>query len=141
MERSGASMAFGQIEDDLSCWSQEPCGLLDKMFVKNLQFTFEKEGDNSINYLDLSICRESTKFEYKTYRKPSTTSTTMHFYIMSSNMTQNSCFQLPLLHSKTYSLPDKKNEERTTIHQIAIENNYHNINTTEQVQQQTHNIK
>jgi hypothetical protein len=45
---------------------------------KTLKFTIEKEQDNKINFLDITIHREGTKVSYSIYRKQTATSTTIH---------------------------------------------------------------
>lgn len=44
----------------------------------NLQFTLEEEKDDSINFLDLTITKHNNKLQFKIYRKPTTTSMTIH---------------------------------------------------------------
>jgi hypothetical protein len=41
----------------------------------SIKFTIEKEQQNSINFLDLSIHRKRTKLEFGIYRKPTQTDT------------------------------------------------------------------
>ena len=47
-------------------------------FHRNLKFTMEQEADNSINFLDLTISKINNKLAFKIYRKPTTTSQTIH---------------------------------------------------------------
>ena len=46
---------------------------------KHLQFKLSTEGNNLINYLDLSIYRNNSNVELGIYRKPTSTDTTIHF--------------------------------------------------------------
>lgn len=45
---------------------------------KNIQFTCETEIYHRINYLDLSIIKKGSKFQYKINRKTTTTDITIH---------------------------------------------------------------
>ena len=40
---------------------------------KSIQFTMEKETQNSLNFLDISICHDLGKFGFNVYRKPTFT--------------------------------------------------------------------
>lgn len=44
-----------------------------------LKFTLEIEQDNRINFLDLTLEKNNNKFDYKIYRKPTTSDQTIHF--------------------------------------------------------------
>ena len=46
---------------------------------RHLQFKLSMEGNNLINYLDLSIYRINSNVELDIYRKPTSTDTTVHF--------------------------------------------------------------
>ena len=46
--------------------------------LNNIQFTIEHEEDNKINFLDLTIIKKGNKFQYKIYRKPTTTDLTIN---------------------------------------------------------------
>jgi hypothetical protein len=43
------------------------------LFNKNIQFTFEKQINNKLNFFDLTISIINKKLEYSIYRKPKQT--------------------------------------------------------------------
>jgi hypothetical protein len=57
-------------------------GVLDSFnsIMPMMMFTMERERDNIINFLDITIKKESDKFVYSIYRKHTTTDTITHYY-------------------------------------------------------------
>jgi hypothetical protein len=90
-----------------------------------INFTTEKETQNKINYLDLTITKQDNKLIFAIYRKPTTTDSIIH---------NNSCH--PIEHKKsainylinrmnTYPLTHtSKGQEQTIIEEILKKNEY-----------------
>ncbi|KAK5644828.1 hypothetical protein RI129_006128 [Pyrocoelia pectoralis] len=91
----------------------------------NIAFTLEKEVNNTLNFLDLTITRLHQSLEIAVYRKPTTTDHVIpfnSFHAISHKLAAfrfyfNRLFQLPLQ-------PQKFNEELAIIYQLAYNNGY-----------------
>jgi hypothetical protein len=92
---------------------------------KNLKFTLEEENNKSLNFLDLTISRTADKLQFKIYRKPTTSSQTIH---NESHHPQS--HKLAAYHSfvsRLLAIPMSDNdykEEINTIKYIAVSNGY-----------------
>lgn len=90
-----------------------------------INFTIEKEQNNTLNFLDLTVSRRNNKFEYNIYRKPTTTDVTIP---ASSN--QSNKIKLSVWHSLIHRLinvplsKDNFNVELNIIKSMAINNGY-----------------
>jgi hypothetical protein len=98
--------------------------------------TFEEH--SSINFLDLIIRRQYKKLEIDTYRKPTTTDTTINIFSNHPIEQKMAAFILHL--TRMHSLPlnqDKKQKEWETIQLIARNNNFpkHRLQLNRQTQQ------
>ena len=60
-----------------------------------LTFTMEMESNNSINFLDISISKHNETFDFKIYRKPTTTDTIIPFDSNHPLRTQTLCYPFP----------------------------------------------
>jgi hypothetical protein len=90
----------------------------------------KKEGNNKINFLDITIHRLHTKLEYKIYRKPASTSTVINS--TSCHPVEHKTMAFNFLYNRlsTYPLNEtNKNLEAKIIKQIAYENSYFSNNT------------
>jgi predicted GIY-YIG superfamily endonuclease len=90
-----------------------------------LKFTLEFEQDNRLNFLDLTLNKNSDRFSFKIYRKPTATDTTIHatsHHPMSQKLAAYSSFVHRLL---TVPLSQQDfNEEKTILKHVAIANGY-----------------
>ena len=92
---------------------------------KNIQFTLEIESDNAINFLDLTFMKHNNKFQYRIYRKPTTTDGVIHADSFHPHSQKMAAFN-SMIH-RLYSVPlDPANhkEEVDIIKHIAIMNGY-----------------
>jgi hypothetical protein len=91
----------------------------------NIKFTEEKEKDNKINYLDLTITREKQNLKYAIYRKPTNTSLIIPKH--SNHPPQHKMATFHSLIHRMYNIPlspEETTKERNIIYQIADENGY-----------------
>jgi hypothetical protein len=85
----------------------------------------EEEQGNKINFLDITIHREATKVSYSIYRKPTTTSTTIHSTSCHPNEHKMVAFNYLFKRINCYPLtPNDKQNEINIIKQIIHENGY-----------------
>jgi hypothetical protein len=79
----------------------------------------EEEQGKKINFLDITIHREVTKVSYSIYRKPTTTSTTIHSTSCHPNEHKMAAFNYLFKRINCYSLThnDKKNEMSIIIYE------------------------
>lgn len=94
---------------------------------KNLHFTIEKQNNDELNYLDLTIGYNKNKngFKYKIYRKPTQTSNTIP--LNSNQPPQHKMAAYNSLIYRMLKIPLSRKEmtkERNIIFQIADENGY-----------------
>ena len=91
----------------------------------NIQFPVDKEDQNKIHYLDLTIINEIPKFQYTIYRKPTQTSLTIPYN--SYHLPQHKMAAYNALIYRMLKIPlttSERNKERNIIHQIANNNGY-----------------
>jgi hypothetical protein len=96
----------------------------------NIQFTLEKENDNKLNFLDITVHRLHSKLEYKIFCKPNSTSTIIHS--TSCHPVEHKTMDFDFLFNRLNTYPlnkTNKNLEVQIINQIAQENNYLSNNT------------
>lgn len=92
---------------------------------EKIQFTIEKENNNSINFLDLTITKNSGKLNFSIYRKPTTTDTLIH-----AESKQSVSIKLSPFHSLIHRLLQVPlstadfEKESHIIKQLAIRNGY-----------------
>ena len=91
----------------------------------NLNFTLEKEKDNKLNFLDLTLIKKNNRLEFNIFRKPTNTDLIIP-YDSSHHISQKlSTFQS--LYYRAYNLPlneEGLNKELKIIKQLASKNNY-----------------
>ena len=93
---------------------------------KTLTFTMEMEKENNINFLDISILKNNESFEFKNYRKPTTSDT-----IIPSDSNHPPEHKLSIIRSlinrlHSYPITDTYRQvEHDTIRHILYENKYH----------------
>ena len=92
---------------------------------KNIQYTIEKEHNNKINYLDLTIIKNNNKIEYDIYRKPTHTEICIHRNSRHPMQQKLSTFH-SLIHrlQKIPLTKEKYNKELNYIKNLAIKNGY-----------------
>jgi len=93
--------------------------------VPKLKFTIEKEENQKINFLDLTIHRKQSRFTIDNYRKPATTDTIIAND--SCHPREQKMAAIHDLHNRmsTYEVsPENKQRERRTIQQILSNNKY-----------------
>jgi hypothetical protein len=84
----------------------------------------EKETQNRINYLDLTITKEDNKLTFVIYRKPTTTDSIIHNDSCHPNEHKKLAINYLINHMNTYSLTHRnKNLEQTIIKEI-LKNRY-----------------
>ncbi|XP_021935838.1 uncharacterized protein LOC110837712 [Zootermopsis nevadensis] len=94
---------------------------------QNIQFTIELEQNNTINYLDLTIIRKTKRFEFKIYRKPTTTSTIIHASSCHPFEHKQMSINYLLNRKNLYPISTKNKQiELNIIQQILNENGYNN---------------
>ena len=120
----------------LSCFSRNEivCKLsvkINKIFnsINNLhskiKFTLEEESNNKLNYLDLTIKKNETNFEYAIYRKPSQTD-----LVIPNTSNHPPQHKMAVFNSMIYRMlriplnNTERNKERKIIQQIAVKNGY-----------------
>jgi hypothetical protein len=92
---------------------------------KTLKFTMEEEQGNKINFLDITIHREATEISYNIYRKPSTTSKTIHNTSCHPIEHKMAAFNYLFNRINCYPLThNDKRKEMNIIKQIIYENGY-----------------
>ncbi|XP_049940670.1 uncharacterized protein LOC126416829 [Schistocerca serialis cubense] len=117
--------------DDIICLIDEPSEKIDELHSeinkahKNIKFTLEKEKENQINFLDITIKKENGKHTFNIFRKPTATDTIIH---STSNHPQSQKFAAlrHMLHRLNRFPLSKRNyeQEMNTIIQIARNNGY-----------------
>ncbi|KAK5650193.1 hypothetical protein RI129_001222 [Pyrocoelia pectoralis] len=91
----------------------------------NIKFTFEKETNKTLNFLDLSITRIHKSLKINVYRKPTTTDHVIPFSSFHPLSHKMAAFRFFL--NRLYSLPLNQidfNHELNLIHRIAYNNGY-----------------
>jgi hypothetical protein len=99
-----------------------------------LQFKPTTETKRPLNFLDLTITRQTNKLTLNIYRKPTTTDTTIH--CNSNHPTEHKTAAYRFLLNRAHQLPltqDQREKELNTIYQIAKNNGY-NKETVENIQ-------
>lgn len=92
---------------------------------EKIKFTLEKEIDQSLNFLDLTITRNNEKHDFKIYRKPTYTDTTIHATSNHTKSHKHAAFHA-MIHRLVNTPLNKQNynQELKTIKIIAQNNGY-----------------
>lgn len=91
----------------------------------NITFTAEKEDNESINFLDVTITREHNRLKYNIFRKATHTSHTINNYSNHPTSHKKAAFQSMINRALNYPLEEAgRKEEISTIKSIAVENNF-----------------
>jgi len=117
---------------------------------KNLEFKMTPENSNTINYLDLTLHRNSNNIELSIYRKPTSTDTTIHY--KSNHPHEHKMAAFGFFINRMTTLPitkESKTEEWKTIITTAAKNGHpnhiiHNLKkklTSKRMQKETHEQK
>jgi hypothetical protein len=114
----------------------------------NIQYTIEKQTDNTLNYLDISIQNKGNGFTFGIYRKPTTTDMILHNSSCHPHEHKNAAIRHLINRMNTYPISqNNKIQEAHTINTILANNNYptlthpHNKKKQKQTQQTTHQEK
>ena len=92
---------------------------------KNLQFKITTQENNTINYLDISLCRNNSSIDINIFRKPTGTHTTIHFTSNHPHEQKIAAFRHHIHRMITFPITEKlKQEEWNTILTIARNNGY-----------------
>jgi hypothetical protein len=107
---------------------------------ENSKFTLGKEHNNCMNFLDITINRNESYFEYSVYRKPTTTAHII--YSKSCHSTEHKIMAIQYFVHRLITYPISERAwkiETETITHILQENEYHtyNINAMKQKIQRT----
>jgi hypothetical protein len=96
-----------------------------------LKFTMETESNNQLNFLDITINKETDKFTFNIYRKPTATDTIIHRASCHPPEHKQAAIQYMINRMNTYDLPDSnKTQEHNIIRQILHNNGYEpSVNT------------
>jgi hypothetical protein len=108
---------------------------------KNIEFNLTTESNDCIDFLDLTIKRKNHELEMDIFRKPTTTSTTIHQ--RSNHPGEHKTAAYRYFKQRMDKLPltrDKIEKKNNTIKQIATENGYPK-NMIEQLINRTHRPK
>jgi hypothetical protein len=100
---------------------------LDKFnnIIDGLKFTIEREHNNSINFLDITVSKETNKFNINIFRKPTTTDTIIPNDSNHPIEQKMAAIRYYANRIQTYSLgPVAKTQETNTIKQILQNNKY-----------------
>jgi hypothetical protein len=95
------------------------------MINKGMQFTLEQEQNNSIHFLDLTITRTDNSFQFKLYRKPTTTDAII--LADSCHLAKHKMSAIRYLYNRneTYMITiEEKQKENKTIKHILQTNKY-----------------
>ncbi|KAK5644291.1 hypothetical protein RI129_008136 [Pyrocoelia pectoralis] len=116
--------------DDILCFWTGTMQELTKFFeainnISNLKFTIETEINNSLNYLDLTLTRNTHNIDYNIYRKPTSTDVIIPFNSSHAPQIKTSSFNF--MFHRLLNTPltlENFNQELATIIQIGKNNNY-----------------
>jgi hypothetical protein len=102
----------------------------------------EKETENKINFLDITIQKEEHKFSFKIYRKPTTTDSITPSDSYHPQEHKHAAIRHMINRMNTYNLnkDDKDNEKNTTEH-IVNNNNKYSTTITNKLGKQRNNKK
>jgi hypothetical protein len=84
----------------------------------------EKETQNSINYLDMTIIKEHNKLTFNIYRKPTTTDSIIHNDSCHPNKHIRSAINYLLNRMNTYPLTQGNKDREVTIINEILKNGY-----------------
>jgi hypothetical protein len=85
----------------------------------------EKETENKINFLDITIQKEENKFSFKIYRKPTTTDSIIPSDSYHPQEHKHAAIRRMINRMNTYNLKkEDKDNEKNTIEHIVNNNKY-----------------
>jgi hypothetical protein len=88
-----------------------------------IKFTIEKETQNKINYLDLTLTKEENKLTFAIYRKPTNTDSIIHIDSCHHNEHKKSAINYLINRMNTYPFTHiNKDQEQTIIKEILKKN-------------------
>ena len=87
--------------------------------VPSIQFTLEKENNNTIAFLDILVIRSNNSFKFKIYRKPTNNLSYVHFYSGHTKKIKTSVFSSMFLRALRIVSPEYLDEEETIIKNIG----------------------
>jgi hypothetical protein len=108
-----------------------------------IQYTIEKQKDNTLNYLDISIEQVDNNLVSGIYRKPTTTDLIIHNSLCHPMEHKNSPIRFLTNRMNTYPISaNNKRKEEQQIETILVNNNYpqyvHKNNKTKQKHNKQH---
>ena len=119
---------FRYVDDVLCLWPIEHN--LEQLMVElnslvpTIQFTHEIETENSLPFLDVKIIRESQRFKYKVYRKPTNICAYTHMYSNHAKNVKISTFSGMFLRALRICSPEFLNNEIDYIFGIGEKHKY-----------------
>ena len=125
------SFWYRYVDDILVCFTgndtdlQHTLNHLNSLHQK-INFTMEKEKDNQINFLDITITRSHGEFSFDIYRKPTFTDTSIPANSTHPNSHKLAAYK-SMIH-RAFTIPlneDTRKKELNTIIKIAQSNGFH----------------
>jgi hypothetical protein len=123
---------FRYVDDILMIYNQNQTNIEETInefnrLNNNIKFTIEKEHDNSINFLDITINRKNTKMEFEIYRKPTQTDIIIPNDSCHPYEHKISAINYLINRANTYPITkEAKKKEFQTIQNILGNNKYYN---------------
>jgi hypothetical protein len=121
---------FRYIDDILIMYKEEQTNIssvLDDFnsVIPSMKFTLEKEENNKINFLDITITKGHDGLPFEIYWKLTTTDVVIPNDSCHSREHKTAAIRYFYNRMKTYKLtPESKQKERNTVQQILVNNNY-----------------
>ena len=110
----------------------------------NMKFTLEKEENNKINFLDITIAKGHDSLLFEIYRKPTTTDVIIPNDSCHPSEHKTAAIGYSYNRMKSYKLtPESQQKERNMIQQILVNNNYEasTLNTISEEKKQNETLK
>lgn len=119
------------VDDVLVIWKNTPDNSIEELhkYINSIhtkiQFTIEKENNNSLNFLDLTLMKEHNRITYKIYRKPTATDIVIPYDSYHAPNIKMASFRslIDRLYSVPMSMQDINNEKQIVL-QIGRNNGY-----------------
>jgi len=90
-----------------------------------MKFTLEKEENNKMNFLDITIAKEHDGLLFQIYRKPTTTDVIIRNDPCHPSEHKTTAIRYFYNRMKSYKLtPESQQKERNMVQQILVNNNY-----------------
>jgi predicted ATPase len=114
--------------------------------MPTMKFTMEKEDDNRINFLDLTVQKDNNNLSFNVYRKPTTTDTINPRDSYHPQKHKHAAIRYLVNSMNTYELnPTNNDTENNTIKHILHRNKYDSFIVKQfrktKRKEQTHNAK